>query len=171
MWHGKFSSLGFLLQIFLENRMVAFKPFTELFTLLSGRSLCFVAIWQLFSRGSRGRFDGSYHDTFSGSNNQSHDPFTEFRRHNDGHFSSRFYKIFSEVVFQHVKYISFHLSFHFILWSSTYSIGSQVFQQETNMRANDIEVNSEASFSFILNCSFFFIHCLVELILYLDLSR
>jgi len=65
----------------------------------------------LFSRGSRGRFDGSYHDTFSGSNNRNHDPFTEFHRHNDGHFSSKFYKIFSEV-----------------------------FQQETNMRANDIEV-------------------------------
>ena len=148
--------------------MVGF-PFSNLFRKLHGcfqalygviyfviwEKLMFFAIWQLFSRGSRGRFDGSYHETFSGSNNQSHDPFTEFRRHNDGHFSSRFYKIFSEVVFQHVKYISFHLSFHFIVWSSTYSIGSQVFQQETNMRANDIEVNSEASFSFILNCSFF----------------
>lgn len=58
------------------------------------RSLCYVVIWQLFSRGSRGDFDGSYHDTFSGSN---HDPFTEFHRQNDGHFSSKFYKIFSEV--------------------------------------------------------------------------
>ena len=85
----------------------------------------------------------------SESNNQNHDPFTEFHRHNDGHFSSKFYKIFSEVVFQHVKYISFHLSFHFIVWSSTYSIGSQVFQQETNMRANDIEVHSNAYLSFI----------------------
>jgi len=72
----------------------------------------------LFSRGSRGRFDGSYHDTFSGSNNRNHDPFTEFHRHNDGHFSSKFYKIFSEV-----------------------------FQQETNMRANDIEVELSLSFS------------------------
>ena len=66
IWLGNFSWLDFLLQIFLENRMVAFKPFTELFNLLSGRSLCFVAMWQLFCRGSRGRFVGSYHDTFVG---------------------------------------------------------------------------------------------------------
>ncbi|PUZ61329.1 hypothetical protein GQ55_4G268000 [Panicum hallii var. hallii] len=72
----------------------------------------------LFSRGSRGKFDGSYHDTFSGSNNQNHDPFTEFHRQNDGHFSSRFYKIFSEV-----------------------------FQQATNMHANDIKVELNLSFS------------------------
>jgi hypothetical protein len=101
----------------------------------------FDVIWQLFSRGSRGKFDGSYHDTFSGSNNQNHDPFTEFHRQNDGHFSSRFYKIFSEVVSYHFKYISFHLSFHFRLWT-TYSLGFQVFQQATNMHANDIKVHS-----------------------------
>ncbi|CAO1947646.1 unnamed protein product [Urochloa humidicola] len=69
----------------------------------------------LFSRGSRGDFDGSYHDTFSGSNR---DPFTEFHRQNDGHFSSKFYKIFSEV-----------------------------FQQDTNMRANDIKVELNLSFN------------------------
>ncbi|CAL5051855.1 unnamed protein product [Urochloa decumbens] len=69
----------------------------------------------LFSRGSRGDFDGSYHDTFSGSNR---DPFTEFHRQNDGHFSSKFYKIFSEV-----------------------------FRQDTNTRANDIKVELNLSFN------------------------
>uniref|UniRef100_K3XWU4 CR-type domain-containing protein n=1 Tax=Setaria italica TaxID=4555 RepID=K3XWU4_SETIT len=71
--------------------------------------------YELFSRGSRGDFDGSYHDTFSGSN---HDPFTEFHRQNDGHFSSKFYKIFSEV-----------------------------FGQDTDMRANDIKVELNLSFN------------------------
>ncbi|CAL5043805.1 unnamed protein product [Urochloa decumbens] len=69
----------------------------------------------LFSRGSRGDFDGSYHDTFSGSNR---DPFTEFHRQNDGHFSSTFYKIFSEV-----------------------------FRQDTNTRANDIKIELNLSFN------------------------
>lgn len=45
------------------------------------------------------------HDTFSGSNNQRHDPFTEFHRQNDGRFSSKFYKIFSEVVSCRCKHI------------------------------------------------------------------
>lgn len=72
----------------------------------------------LFSRGSKTEFDGSYHDTFSGSNNQRHDPFTEFHRQNDGHFSSKFYKIFSEV-----------------------------FQQDINAQANDIKVELNLSFS------------------------
>ncbi|KAJ1264481.1 hypothetical protein BS78_08G003800 [Paspalum vaginatum] len=72
----------------------------------------------LFSRGSRGEFNGSFHDAFSGSNNQNHDPFTEFYRQNNGHFSSKFYQIFSEV-----------------------------FQHETNSRANDIEVELNLSFS------------------------
>jgi len=67
----------------------------------------------LFSRGSR-----MEHDTFSGSNNQRHDPFTEFHRQNDGRFSSKFYKIFSEV-----------------------------FQQDINAQANDIKVELNLSFS------------------------
>lgn len=72
----------------------------------------------LVSRQSRGKFDGSYHDTFSGSNNQNHDPFTDFYRQNDGHFSSKFYKIFSEV-----------------------------FQQDTNLHADDLNVELNLSFS------------------------
>ncbi|KAL6861808.1 hypothetical protein ACP4OV_017508 [Aristida adscensionis] len=59
----------------------------------------------LFSRGS-------------GSNNQTDDPFSEFYRQSDGPFSSKFYKIFSEV-----------------------------FQHDINMRAHDIEVEMNLSFS------------------------
>ncbi|KAL6605951.1 hypothetical protein ACP70R_041604 [Stipagrostis hirtigluma subsp. patula] len=54
----------------------------------------------------------------SGSNNQSGDPFAEFYRQSDGPFSSTFYKIFSEV-----------------------------FQHDINMRAHDIEVEMNLSFS------------------------
>ncbi|TVU12051.1 hypothetical protein EJB05_45674, partial [Eragrostis curvula] len=71
----------------------------------------------LFSRRSRGEFGGSSQDTFSGSNNQNHDPFTEFHRQNDGRFSSKFYKIFSEV-----------------------------FENDINMHAHDIEVEMNLSF-------------------------
>ncbi|XP_062233300.1 chaperone protein dnaJ 1, mitochondrial-like isoform X2 [Phragmites australis] len=71
----------------------------------------------LFSRGSRGEFDGSSKDSFSGSNNQNRDPFTEFYRQNDGPFSSKFYKIFSEV-----------------------------FQHDVNMHGHDIEAEVNLSF-------------------------
>ncbi|XP_062228459.1 chaperone protein dnaJ 1, mitochondrial-like [Phragmites australis] len=64
----------------------------------------------LFSRGSRGEFDGSSH--------QNSDPFTEFYRQNDGPFSSKFYKIFSEV-----------------------------FQHDVNIHAHDVEVEMNLSFS------------------------
>jgi hypothetical protein len=68
-----------------------------LFQAESGKSLHYVVILQLSLRGSRGAFGGSSQDTFSGSNNQKDDPFAEFYRQNAGPFSSKFYKIFSEV--------------------------------------------------------------------------
>ncbi|KAK3131958.1 hypothetical protein QOZ80_6AG0513880 [Eleusine coracana subsp. coracana] len=67
----------------------------------------------LFSRGPRGEFGGSSQDPFSGFNS---DPFREFRK-NDGPFSSKFYKIFSEV-----------------------------FENDINTHAHDIEVEMNLSF-------------------------
>lgn len=138
IWHGNFSWCGFLFCAFLGNGFVSFKPFGVIYFII-WRSLCLVVILQLFSRGSKGEFDGSYQETFSGFN---HDPFSEFHKQNDGHFSSNFFKIFAEVIFYLFKYISFHFSFHFRLWSTAYSIWFQVFQQDKNMRANDIKVHS-----------------------------
>jgi len=98
-------SLVSLFYTFLGNDLDSSKLFDWSDFLESGTSLFCVVILQLFSRGPRMEFDGSYHDTFSGYNNQRHDPFTEFHRQNDGRFSSKFYKIFSEVVSCPCKHI------------------------------------------------------------------
>ncbi|KAF0902737.1 hypothetical protein E2562_019082 [Oryza meyeriana var. granulata] len=78
----------------------------------------------LFYRGSEANstgggmgFDGAYQDPFSGFHKQGHKPFAEFYRQNNGPFSSNFYKIFSEV-----------------------------FEQDVDVRANDIEVEVDLSF-------------------------
>ncbi|KAG8076839.1 hypothetical protein GUJ93_ZPchr0006g42090 [Zizania palustris] len=78
----------------------------------------------LFYRGSEANstrggmdFDGAYQDSFSAFHKQGHNPFEEFRRNNSGPFSSKFYKIFSEV-----------------------------FEHDVDVHANDIEVEVDLSF-------------------------